>query len=201
MASEQVKPVFIYGTLCALRLLSHVLAGDCCNVIDIEALTRPGKIHGYKQYSVDDGASSTVIKDEDPSSVVYGLLLTLKDSEQREKLDAYGGQDYRPSPVTVLLDNDEEVDADMYLWVHAEEELCPQPFDLVRFNAEYMSIFDVDEYSDDDMMRQRFLVFCSLLSETKLPDLELLDSPGFKCLSQKERHVFILARITCEVHF
>ncbi|KAM0562017.1 hypothetical protein ACHAPJ_002459 [Fusarium lateritium] len=145
MASENLRPVFIYGTLLSSRILSQVLTGDCRNICNVDDLSRLGRIYGYKQCAIDDGASSTLIEDNDPSSVIHGLLLTLENSEQRQRLDNYGAGDYEAVSVSVFLDNDEEVDADMYIWAQEENELNLDPWDWDQFINEYIAPFGVDE--------------------------------------------------------
>lgn len=61
-----------------------------------------------------------VVKENDNTSCVDGLLLVPQNRSQRAKLDDFEGESYEATPVLVTVKNDKgeeyQVDADIYLW-------------------------------------------------------------------------------------
>ncbi|KAI1117656.1 AIG2-like protein [Nemania sp. NC0429] len=143
MSESQPKPVFIYGTLCALPLLAWVLTGDASSISAVSKLIRPATIYGYVRYSVKGCDYPAVIKHE-PPSFVEGYLLTLESTAQRKKLDDFEGEAYKLESVAVTLldaegsnpEQKETIEADIYLWAGNVDTLTFSPWELNDFERE-----------------------------------------------------------------
>lgn len=134
--SDRPRPLFIYGTLCAMPLLAWALTGEASNATTITKLTRRARVHGYARYSLHNRDYPAVIKQN--GSSVDGYLVTLETASQRRKLDDFEGETYRVTPVLVeVLDTDgnpcETVAADMYLWNGESELVSTEPWELAAF--------------------------------------------------------------------
>ena len=112
---QQPKPLFVYGTLCAAPLLAWALTGDCANVDTAEKLAHPATVRGYGRFSLHHCDFPGAVK-LDGASSIEGLLLRLQDKVQRRKLDDFEGESYKVTPVEVVLQSGERVQADMYVW-------------------------------------------------------------------------------------
>ena len=137
------KPLFIYGTLCAMPLLAWALTGDSANTALVMPLVRRARVKGYSRTSIRFGERTAdypaVVPDE--KSEVDGLLVYLKTLSQRQKMDDFEGDSYRAIPVSVdILDAQgrslEVADADMYLWAGGDDLILNTPWDLDTFIKE-----------------------------------------------------------------
>ncbi|SPQ21913.1 cd2a9a11-c406-497c-b1d9-ea9abf319348 [Thermothielavioides terrestris] len=143
--STQPRPIFIYGTMCALPLLSWVLTGDASNVDSVSALVRQARVSGYSRFSLHNRDYPAAVKQDNISSSIDGYLLTPQTASQRRKLDDFEGEAYTPTLVTVtILDSNgepsgETVDADMYVWNGDMEAVSSEPWDLDAFIRERLA--------------------------------------------------------------
>lgn len=133
--ASQTKPLFIYGTLRALKLLAWALTGDAANVDAVECLTRKAKVSGYSRYSLVHRDYPAVVKSDGASVDGYILMLN---ADQRKKLDNFEGEsEYKITAVAAEVENTdgstETIQADMYLWVGDAEILTKDPWDLQTF--------------------------------------------------------------------
>ncbi|KAI1196119.1 AIG2-like protein [Nemania serpens] len=143
MSESKPRPLFIYGTLCALPLLAWALTGDASNISAVSKLIQPATIHGYARFSVKNCDYPAVIK-HDAQSSVDGYLLTLETTSQRRKLDDFEGEAYKLDSVAVTVhdagrDNHERkdtVEADIYLWAGGTDALTTSPWELKNFEKE-----------------------------------------------------------------
>ncbi|MCR9054327.1 MAG: gamma-glutamylcyclotransferase family protein [Phaeodactylibacter xiamenensis] len=109
MKLSEMRPLFVYGTLLfpeILRLLLGRLPGSS------EAV-----LHGYHRFSIHDGADIRPYPAVFPraASEVRGLLLYGLSPKEHTVLDAYEGEDYVKTAVSVLQD-DQRVEASVYIW-------------------------------------------------------------------------------------
>ncbi|KAI1080770.1 AIG2-like protein [Whalleya microplaca] len=153
------RPVFIYGTLCAMPLLAWVLTGDALNVSAVSTLTQPAKVYGYARFLVRNCDYPAVVS-HDAQTAVDGFLLTFEANSLRKRLDIFEGEAYKPATVAVTLLNadgspdEETVEADMYLWAGDAHALTAEPWQLDNFVkgrlTDWLNIFDGMELMDDD---------------------------------------------------
>ncbi|KAJ7129140.1 hypothetical protein C8R44DRAFT_732160 [Mycena epipterygia] len=124
MTAENPRPVFIYGTLRAMPLLAWALTGDSTKIETVQPLAQPATVKGYARFSIHHSDYPAVVRDT-PTSLVDGLLLRFQTSLQRQKLDDFEGEVYKPTQVEVCVENEngdvggaqmQVVDADMYVW-------------------------------------------------------------------------------------
>jgi gamma-glutamylcyclotransferase (GGCT)/AIG2-like uncharacterized protein YtfP len=116
-AQAQLRPLFIYGTLCAMPLLAWALTGDAKNVDAVSTLAQPATVVGFERLAVKGCDYPAIVRRENSS--VQGFLLRLDNTSQRKKLDDFEGELYKVTPVDAhIIKNDEQetVEADMYLW-------------------------------------------------------------------------------------
>jgi gamma-glutamylcyclotransferase (GGCT)/AIG2-like uncharacterized protein YtfP len=137
--STQPRPLFIYGTLCAIPFLAWALTGDASNIEMVSSLVRPAKVKGYSRFSVHHADYPAVIKDKAEASI-DGLLLTPETMTQRRKLDDFEGETYKiTSVIATFFDAKgklEMIEADMYIWDGEKEKLTMEPWDLETFIKE-----------------------------------------------------------------
>ncbi|KAI3339303.1 AIG2-like protein [Ustulina deusta] len=135
------RPLFIYGTLCALPLLAWALTGDASNISTVSKLIQPATIYGYARFSLKNRDYPAVIKHE-PQSSVDGYLLIIETTSQRKKLDDFEGEAYKLEsvPVTVFdadgKKQEEIVEADIYVWAGDADALTGSPWELKSFEKE-----------------------------------------------------------------
>ncbi|KAI1106624.1 AIG2-like protein [Jackrogersella minutella] len=150
------RPIFLYGTLCAMPLLAVVLTGSSLNTDAVAPLTQPARVHGHARFSVRDRDYPAAIAHE-PESSIDGVLFTPETVEQRERVEGYISGSFTRSPVMVtLLDGngnprDETVDADISLWTGDRDQVLDSSWDLPTFVLNnlwaYIDIFE-GEYQD-----------------------------------------------------
>lgn len=134
--SHYSKPLFVYGTLCARRLLAWVITGDAFDTPAVDRVARPGKVAGYKRFSVRDCDYPVAVPSQDKSASMDGLLLVLENESQRIKVDDFEGETFGVKSVSVTLDTGEVVQADMYIWLGEAEKLSTEEWDLDSFEKE-----------------------------------------------------------------
>lgn len=137
-AASRPQPLFIYGTLCAMPLLSWVLTGDVSTDGTERAsrLVRKARVNGYSRVSVHHCDYPAAV--EQDGSSIDGYLLTPETSSQRRKLDDFEGEAYKVTSVTATIsgengDGGEAVVADMYVWNGEREALTSEPWNLETF--------------------------------------------------------------------
>lgn len=138
--ADQPRPLFVYGTLCAMPLLAWALTGDASNAKSISSLARPARVYGYKRFSLHNRDYPAAIK-HDPQSSVDGYLITLETASQRRKLDDFEGETYEPTPVAVEIlgpgdEPCETLEADMYVWNGEADLVSHEPWNLETFIRE-----------------------------------------------------------------
>ncbi|KAI0965076.1 AIG2-like protein [Xylaria arbuscula] len=144
LTPSKPRPLFIYGTLRALPLLSWALTGDASNISAVSKLVQPARIYGYARFALKNRDYPAVIKDESRSSSVDGYLLTLETISQRKKLDSFEGEEYRLESVSVTVfensdrhrEEKEVVEADIYLWAGDSNALSVTSWELESFEKE-----------------------------------------------------------------
>ena len=158
------RPVFVYGTLCANRLLAWVLTGDASNADVVSQLVRPARVAGFSRFAVRDADYPAAIKDDNTSATVNGNLVEIQAVSQRRRLDDFEGDLYTAVPVCVSLLDDsgnprgETISADMYIWNEHEDCLSTEPWDLDVFIAErledWLDLFDGMELTGEETISQ-----------------------------------------------
>ncbi|KAJ4152400.1 hypothetical protein NW754_004195 [Fusarium falciforme] len=134
--STTPRPLFVYGTLRALPLLSWALTGDASNTKAVLPLLHPAKVHGYARFAIHNRDYPAVVKHADASSAVDGYLLLLQTTSQRKKLDDFEGEAYKVTPVTVELGDGTTIDGDMYVWDGDMSDVSTEPWELDTFVKE-----------------------------------------------------------------
>ncbi|KAG7445506.1 uncharacterized protein BT62DRAFT_932587 [Guyanagaster necrorhizus] len=155
---SQPRPLFLYGTLCAMPLLAWALTGDSRKTKEVETLVQAAYVKGYSRFSLYGKDYPAVIKHVD-TSVVDGLLLWPRNHSQRTKLDDFEGEIYKLTPVEARTVNergedDEVIDADMYLWDGDHDAMSKDGWDLHTFIQErlddWLELFGGMELVGDD---------------------------------------------------
>lgn len=144
------KPVFIYGTLCAIPLLAWALTGDSSQVSVVSPLIRRAKVDGFARYRLSNRDYPAAVRCE--GSKICGYLVTFSHQSQRRKLDDFEGAIYQEIPVQANIVDQcgrptgETVEADMYLWNGSMDGVTGEPWDLDEFIAyclsDWLEIFD-----------------------------------------------------------
>ncbi|RSL84298.1 hypothetical protein CEP51_004006 [Fusarium floridanum] len=152
--STTPRPLFVYGTLRALPLLSWALTGDASNTEAVLPLLHPAKVYGYARFALRNRDYPAVVQHEDASSVVDGYLLLLKTTSQRKKLDDFEGEAYKVTPVSVELVDGITIDADMYVWDGDIGAVSTEPWELDTFIKErledWIDLFEGMELVGED---------------------------------------------------
>ncbi|KAH8158089.1 hypothetical protein CIB48_g10159 [Xylaria polymorpha] len=137
------RPLFIYGTLCALPLLAWVLTGDQKNTAVVAKFMQPARIDGYARFTIQNRDHAAVVKH--PRSSVDGYLLVLTKS-QRTRLDSFEGDSYKAVSVRVLMESrsDPELparptEADMYMWAGDINTVTTNPWSVKIFEKERLN--------------------------------------------------------------
>jgi gamma-glutamylcyclotransferase (GGCT)/AIG2-like uncharacterized protein YtfP len=149
--STTPKPLFVYGTLCALPLLAWALTGEATHVDAIKGMLCKATVPGYKRCALYGCDYPAAIKDENSS--IDGYVLLLETTSQRRKLDDFEGEVYKVTPVTASIvrdsehDNEQEtIEVDMYVWDGDMAKVSPEPWVLERFIADrlddWLDLFD-----------------------------------------------------------
>ncbi|KAI9566939.1 hypothetical protein HD554DRAFT_2040042 [Boletus coccyginus] len=131
------RPLFLYGTLCAIPFLAWALTGDATRTDLVRHITRNAYVKGYARYTVVGKDYPAVIKDGgDDDDDRLG-----RNRSQRAKLDDFEGESYKVEHVAVMVVADgeggeERVDADMYLWNGDPEDVSKERWDLETFERE-----------------------------------------------------------------
>ncbi|KAI0485843.1 AIG2-like protein [Xylaria cf. heliscus] len=135
------RPLFIYGSLCALPLLACVLTGDAKNTAAVTGLIQPARVNGYARFTVQSGDDAAAVKH--PRSSVDGYLLRLETMSQRRKLDNFEGDSYKPVPVEAVTDIQADpeipttlIEADMYMWTGDMNLVSSSPWLIETFEKE-----------------------------------------------------------------
>jgi len=133
--STNSRPLFIYGTLCALPLLAWALTGEASLVDVVTKLLRKATVRGYKRCSLHHRDFPAAVEDENSS--IDGYLLVPQTASQRRKLDDFEGEAYRVARVIVLVENSggphQTVEADMYVWDGEMDDVSSEAWDLDVF--------------------------------------------------------------------
>ncbi|KAK7468304.1 hypothetical protein VKT23_002818 [Stygiomarasmius scandens] len=131
------RPLFVYGTLCAMPLLAWALTGDATQTSIVRPLAQNATVKGYARFTVRGKDYPAVIK-HNQDSIVDGFLLRLQTKSQRRKLDDFEGEAYTVTPVSVMVksesgDTVEIVDADMYVWAGETDAVSSEAWVLQDF--------------------------------------------------------------------
>ncbi|EMD42285.1 hypothetical protein CERSUDRAFT_148013 [Gelatoporia subvermispora B] len=135
-ASSPIQPVFVYGTLMAAPVMAWVLKGDAERAPEVLEQRKPGRIHGYRRFSL-DGCDFPALRPGDGS--VDGYVIFPKDSIELARLDTFEGPSYERTTVKVHLADDSTVDATVYLWRGDEQLLCDSDWDFEAFMGEKLA--------------------------------------------------------------
>lgn len=153
--AELPRPLFLYGTLCALPLLAWVLTDSAGNANKVSSLLRPAKVIGYKLVAVKNCDYPAVILDT--GSTIKGYVLQPQTTIQRRKLDDFEGSTYKAVPATAYLVPDtrkgdvddgvmEPIDTDIYVWDGDIDELTSETWELGVFIkkclGDWISLFE-----------------------------------------------------------
>lgn len=128
-------------------------------------LVKPAKLKGYYACFSLLGKDYLALIEHDETSAVDGLLLFPQDKSQRKKLDDFEGEAYTMTPVqvTVVGEEGQMVDADMYLWNGERDAVSVDRWDLDTFIRErlndWIELFAGMELLGDVMRIHRYQRF------------------------------------------
>lgn len=129
------RPLFVYGTLLAEPLLAWAFTGDSANVEQIRHIIKPATVKGYTRLAVKNCDYPAAIPSApDEHGCIEAHLLLLETQTQRNKLDDFEGEIYKPVAVAAtVIGTGEPKEADMYVWDGDMDKLGPGPWDLQTF--------------------------------------------------------------------
>lgn len=156
--TENQRPIFIYGTLCARPLLAWVLTGDATQIDAVSRIIFRAHAEDVARYSLRGCDYPAAIRE--PGSTLRGYLLHPETTSQRRKLDDFEGEVYHVESVrvTILAEGNGKgqgkVDADIYLWKGDKSKLSGELWDLEWFIKErledWIDLFEGMEMTGDD---------------------------------------------------
>jgi hypothetical protein len=138
-----------------MPLLAWALTGDPQKTDVVAPLVKPAELKGYARFSLFGKDYPALIKHHE-TSIVDGLLLCPQDQSQRKKLDDFEGEEYVVTPVqvTVIGEEGQMVDADIYLWNGERDAVSVDHWDLRMFIQErlddWIELFAGIELVGDD---------------------------------------------------
>lgn len=139
---EEVSyPFFVYGTLRALPLLAHALTGDSKNTLTVTANMVVSRVHHYSRWGIENHDFAGAI--EDPYGSMDGLLLYLSQAH-RYRLESLRGPLFATKHVTVTLQSDMNVGADMWVFRGPSELLSNKPWSFDNFFHNVLSTWNLD---------------------------------------------------------
>jgi hypothetical protein len=117
-----------------MPLLAWALTGDSRKIDVVAPLVKPAELKGFARFSLLGKDYPALIK-HDKTSTVDGLLLRAQDRSQRKRLDDFEGETYTVTPVqvTVIGEEGQVVDADVYVWNGASDAVSADHWDLDTF--------------------------------------------------------------------
>ncbi|KAI0445660.1 hypothetical protein F4803DRAFT_121839 [Xylaria telfairii] len=137
------RPLFIYGTLCAMPLLSWVLTGNTKNTAMVARFAQPARINGYARLKIQGRDHAAVVKH--PRSSVDGYLLWLT-KPQRTRVDSFEGDSYKAVPVVAAMESRSNpglpagsIEADMYVWGGDINTVTTDPWSVKVFEEERLN--------------------------------------------------------------
>ncbi|KAK3988534.1 hypothetical protein QBC44DRAFT_215152, partial [Cladorrhinum sp. PSN332] len=115
------KPLFIYGTLCAMPMLALVITGDSSKVEEVSQLVQKGTVWGWRRFNIHKSYYPTALPRKDKLAYIDGLLFYPQTDEQRRKVDEFEeARDTEEVIVWRMNDKGEmleaPVEADMWVW-------------------------------------------------------------------------------------
>ncbi|OAA57533.1 AIG2-like protein [Niveomyces insectorum RCEF 264] len=140
MAKDRITPIFFYGPLCALPLLSWVLTGSTDNAQAVALRVTRARVTGYARFAIHKRAYPAAVKRAgDPGAFIDGIIMRPQSREEWQRLDDFEGDMYAPTRVVEKrLDFDDQpteetAEANMYVWEGGMDVLSSEPWELSRF--------------------------------------------------------------------
>lgn len=138
-----------------MPLLAWALTGDSRKTNVVAPLVKPALLKGYARFSLLGKDYPALIKHNE-TSIVDGLLLCPQNKSQRRKLDDFEGEAYTVTPVqvTVVGEEGQMVEADIYLWNGERDAVSADSWDLDTFIKErlddWIELFGGMQLAGDD---------------------------------------------------
>lgn len=148
--NEMALPLFAYGTLRDVDLLSAVLGRP----------QRPGSIHAarapsFRAVHYPGRIYPALVRS--PGAAAEGVLIVGLSPFERDLLDAYEGEEYRRAPIAIILAEEPELhEADAYLPVIAVPADAHE-WSLSRWQAEHKPRVLVSESAEAARLRERLI--------------------------------------------
>ncbi|EFX04005.1 hypothetical protein CMQ_933 [Grosmannia clavigera kw1407] len=145
LSKGKQRPVFVYGHLTALPLLTQFLTGNAADIDKVARMVHIATVVGYRRVGIKTSPDAAVI--EDAGSTVRGLVVLPESMEHRLQIDDnHDAWDrrvkcilYRMVRVRAYLNFESDViDADMFLWNGTLQALTMKPWDLKNYMAKEM---------------------------------------------------------------
>jgi hypothetical protein len=135
-----------------MPLLAWALTGDSRKTDVVAPLVKPAELKGYARFSL-LGKDYPALIEHDETSTVDGLLLCPQDESQRKKLDDFEGEAYTTTPVqvTVIGEEGQMVDADIYLWNGERDAVSVDRWDLDTFIRERLNDW-IELFADMELL-------------------------------------------------
>lgn len=131
--SEQSRNCFTYGSL----MTEHIMFGVC----GIQLSAKPARLAGFSRHPVKDEDYPGIVPSEEHE--VHGVLYLDVPADALARLDAFEGELYRRTPVTVECQDGQHLPADTYVFrpEHAHL-LLPGDWDEAAFEREGRARFE-----------------------------------------------------------
>ena len=134
-----------------MPLLAWALTGDSRKTDVVAPLVKHAELKGYLRFSLLNKDYPALVK-RDETSTVDGFLLCLQDNFQRRKLDDFEGETYLVTPVqvTVIGEEGQMVDADIYVWNDEREAVSDLDTFIRECMDDWIDVFAGMELVGDD---------------------------------------------------
>ena len=133
---DELRPVFVYGTLMSTRLLVGLLTGDERDTNIIEGIRESATLHGYSRRAV-RGADYPAVVKTDPKDKVDGFLVHPRTLEDLKMLDHFENESYCRELVEVINYINQKTIAYVYVWCDNIEDLADSDWSLEEFEARW----------------------------------------------------------------
>src|SRR5258705_5932509 len=134
-----------------MPLLAWALTGDSRKTDVVAPLVKHAELKGYSRFSLLNKDYPALVQ-HDETSTVDGFLLYLQDNFQRRKLDDFEGETYLVNPVqvTVIGEEGQMVDADIYVWNDEREAVSDLDTFIRECMDDWIDVFAGMELVGDD---------------------------------------------------
>jgi gamma-glutamylcyclotransferase (GGCT)/AIG2-like uncharacterized protein YtfP len=133
---DELRPVFVYGTLMSTRLLAGLLTGDERETGIVESMRESATLHGYSRRGV-LGSDYPAVVETDPMDRVNGFMIHPRTLEDLKMLDDFENESYFRELVEVIDSVNQKTMAYVYVWCDDIDDLADSDWSLEEFEARW----------------------------------------------------------------